>query len=477
MALKSLLFVSLLTLISLFADTSLIDAEFRGEAKAKITFLEKQNVELKTKLDSLEDKQKSVEEYKAIIDRQDKRVEDVNAKMASVSEKTSWLAIIVGLWAIVATFISIGLPLYLTFRWKKEVSEEAKETAKMEINELKAEFEVTVQEAKDELHKLTETHNYYIKEKELMKGKDISEYSKTNGGDREGLKGAFQYALYQAEIKNDYSNWFDVAMLALKIKDEKAIDYWDNAINIATDDLSKSLAIMNKGSTFGILKKYDKVIETYDYLIDNFGHNQNEKIQVFVANALLGKGISQEQLPESKQKAIETYDHLLNKFNHTSNEKINEAIAQALLHKGMLQVDVFKSIEDASKTYKKLIKKFENCKNEKIIKQIASACLNLCELQLIENKPFDNQILCVINYINDHKQEKLKFKMLETVKSALKEEQPHNIEQLKQEFSDANLENWSWKELDTWAEKLEDEEVKKRVQQTIEVFKNWNKKE
>jgi len=461
MALKALLFASLLTLTSLLADTSSTDAEFRGEAKAKITFLEKQNTELKTKLDSLEDKQKNVEEYKNIIDRQDKRIDDVNAKMAWAAEKSSSLANIIGLWAIIATFISIAIPVYFTFKWKIEAEEKSKELDQLVIK------------GKEELIKLAQEHDEFLNQKDLMKGKDIKEYSETDG-DQAGLNGAFQYALYKAQTYPDFKTWFDVAMLALKLKDEKATDYWDNTINVATNDLSRSIAIINKGATFGMFKKYNKVIETYDYFLEKFGHTKNEKIQVYIANALVGKGIAQEQFLQSKQKAIETYNYALEKFGHSKNEKINIPISQALLHKGMLQVEVLESIPKATETYIELIEKFGDSKNNKIIQQIISALLNLFELQLIENKPFDAKMIQKLkDYANENKQPFIKYKMMEIVRNARTKDQSLMIDQLKKEFPNVSFGDWSWKELDRWSEKLEDVEVKVRIKKTIEAFKNW----
>lgn len=418
MLLKALLLISFLTLTSLFADTSSTDAEFRGEAKAKITFLEKQNVELKTKLDSLEDKQKSVEEYKDILNQQNSRISDISLYITS--------------FGILIAIMTIGATIFGYFSVKSHAKEEARASAQAEINELKIEFDKIVKNAKEELEKIAEIHNDYVKQKELMKGKDIKEYSETNG-DKEGLNGALQYALYKAQTYQDYNNWFDVAMFALKLKDEKAIEYWENAISVATDDLSKSVAIMNKGATFGQLTEYEKAIETYDDFLRRFSETENESIQEQIGNALLNKGFAQGQLVQN-QKAIETYEELIRRFGNNQNQKIKKSIAEALL--------------------------------------------NLFELQLIENKVFNKDLILQFQeYAKDNQQFLLKLKMIQTVKNALTEVQTDMINKLKQEFSDTSFGSWSWKELDIWADKLQDIDVKERVQKTIEIFRKWDKKE
>lgn len=461
MVLKALLFVSFLILTSLFADTSLTDAEFRGEAKAKITFLEKQNAELKTKLDSLEDKQKSVEEYKDILNQQNSRISDISLYITS--------------FGILIAIMTIGATIFGYFSVKSHAKEEARASAQAEINELKIEFDKIVKNAKEELEKIAEIHSDYVKQKELMKGKDIKEYSETNG-DKEGLNGALQYALYKAQTYQDYNSWFDVAMFALKLKDRKAIEYWENAISVATNDLSKSVAIMNKGATFGQLTEYQKAIETYDDFLRRFSETENENIQEQIGNALLNKGLVQVRLNE-QQKAIETYDNFLEKFSDTQNIKMQEQSAMALLSKGFAQGQLVQN-QKAIETYEELVRRFGNSQNQKIKESIAQALLNLFELQVIENKIFNTDMIVKFQeYAKNNQQSLLKFKMIQIMKNALTEAQTDMINKLKQEFSDTSFGSWGWKELDTWADKLQDIEAKERVQKTIEIFRNWDKEE
>lgn len=452
MILKSLLFISLLTLSSLFADTSLTDAEFRGEAKAKITFLEKQNDELKTKLDSLGDKQKSVEEYKDILNQQNSRISDIS--------------LYITIFGIFIAIMTIGATIFGYFSVKSHAKEEARESAQAEINELKIEFNKIVQNAKEELERIAATHNDYVKQKELMKGKDIKAYSETDG-DKEGLNGALQYALYQAEMNNDYSNWFDAAMLASKLKDPKSIDYWDNALKIVKNDVSKVRALINKAMTLGEFHYEKEEIEIYNNILQKYGDSEDNNIKQIIAAVFVKKGYRLGEM-QKQDDAISVYDELFKKYANTTNEAIKENLAIAHTNKG-IELNA-KGQEDLAK--------FEYLEAIRYKADYLDAYPNLFEIQLIQNQEWDiGLIQQYLEYTKNNKQGKLKFKMLETVKNALNEEQSHNIEQLKDEFSDTNFGNWGWKELNTWAEKLEDEKAKKRVQQTIEVFENWNKKE
>ena len=77
-------------------------------------------------------------------------------------------------------------------------------------------------------------------------------------------------------------------------------------------------------------------------------------------------------------------------------------------------------------------------------------------------------------YLNDNKQEKLQFSMLMTLKEALESDQAIRFKELKNEFKYIDFGEWRWKELDDWANSLEDTDVRERVIATIEQFKNWD---
>jgi hypothetical protein len=94
------------------------DGEFRGETKAKIEILQKQNDELKTKIVTLEKDSQSVEEFKNSITDQDKRIQDL-------SFYTSLIATLIAILTLIVGAVGVAFP-YLMFRQNSKSQEEAK---------------------------------------------------------------------------------------------------------------------------------------------------------------------------------------------------------------------------------------------------------------------------------------------------------------------------------------------------------------
>lgn len=445
MELKALLFVSLLLLTSLFADTSSTDAEFHGEAKAKITFLEKQNIELKTKLDGLEDKQKSVEEYKNIIDRQDKRVEDVNTKMASVSEKTSWLAIIIGCLTFLIGLGGIIFP-YVMYKQNKKSQEEAKEDIKLWKEITKKEFDLELKSFKEHsisVQKELDDTIELLKDEAKQSIEDIRKNMIKN-----------QVAPIQKHSEN-----FALDKLAETLQKKPMVDYtFDDWNSLAFDAYGKG---KNENAVF----YWTKAIEL------------GNPTEINIAETLIQKGHSLSEIKDYN-KALEVFNEVLHRFNKDSNNEVmQEQIAIALLNKGFI-LGLMNDSNDAMETYNELIKRFKDSRNQIIQEQVAQALVNLFECLLILNlQELDNEkVKLFMQCAKDDKDLLLQFKMLQTVKNALQEDQTLLVEQLKDEFSDNGFEDWSWEELNTWVKKLEDTEAKLRVQETIEAFQNWDMK-
>jgi|GEM_PF-2018319 hypothetical protein len=571
MALKSLLFVSLLTLISLFADTSSTDAEFRGEAKAKITFLEKQNNELKIKLDSLEDKQKSVEEYQNIIDRQDKRIEDVNTKMSVAGAIVSFLAIIIGIGGVV-------FPIVL-FRQNMKIQEQAKNDIELWKEKTKKEFDEELEKFKKHANAKTEeitkdAENAHQLLEIIENSHDVSQLNNNISSEEQELaSNESQKLATKAKKTSSWKDYITSAKLSFFAK-----NYGDalRSINEALHELSKIVkdenteefvkeqlaqALFLKGITFGEMNKNEEEIKVYEELLHTFKETKNETIREQMARALFNKGFSLGQMNQNEE-ATKAYDELLHTFRETTNEAIKELIAKAFFNKGfslgqmnqneeeikvydellhtfiettneaikeliakvlgnkgfrlgqmnqneeaikaydellrsfketnndaikelMAKVQVNKGFilgqmnksEEAIKVYDELLHTFKETTNEAIKEQMANALLNIFEYLLINNKEWSDENMRLFKeYTKNNQQLLLQFEMLQIVKNVLQKEQTYRREQLKQEFSDTNVGNWGWKELKTWAEKLEDAEAKKRVQQTIEAFENWNMK-
>lgn len=474
MVLKAFLLILHLTLISLFADTSLIDAEFRGEAKAKIIFLEKQNSELKTKFDSLEDKQKSVEEYKNIIDKQDLRINDLK----------DTLTLVVGLFALFASIAGYLIYSKAQLNAKAEAQkwlEENSHKLQEKIEDLERDIEKNkkhVEEKTKEYKKTIEDASKAVRDvqKEVEKPRSEDTSSQQQKSDQEET---FNFAAtlirHKPESEYTFNEWNILAYDSVyKNKREDAVFYWTKALEIGhSSQENLAQALFSKGIILGELNESTKEIEVYEELDRRFKESKSEKIQEQVAKALFNKGFRLGQMNQSAQ-AIEVYEELDRRFQDSKDEKIQEQVAKALINKG-INVGQINGNAQALKVYEELVKRFNEVKNEKIQKTVLQALINLFECKLIENQEWDsNLVRQYLESIKNNKQENLKFEMLQTVKNALQKDQTRRIEQLKQEFLDTDFGNWSWKELEAWVITLQNE-PKERVQKTIEVFKNWNK--
>lgn len=279
-----------------------IDAgEFRGETKAKIEILQKQNDEIKTKIDEIEKNSQSVDTFKNTIDRQDKRIEDVNAKMGNAAEKTSWLAVFLSIWAIIITILSIIIPIFYIPKWKNEAIEKAimsanesieitLTSANKTIQSLQDEFESYVKKSKQQLQAISETHDIYLKVKDKLDDiKKMNIYEKVET-DPKDLESALKYAIEKAETQDNASSWFEVAMFEGKLKDyENALKHWNKVMNLPKDDTMTMDSMFNRAVILGRLGKYDEAIEEYHKLVKLDTEDLSFYSNLFELQLLAGK--------------------------------------------------------------------------------------------------------------------------------------------------------------------------------------------
>jgi len=462
--------------------------EFRGETKAKIEILQKQNDELKENIDEIKKDRKSVEEFKNTIDRQDKRIEDFNT-----------LAIIIGLWAIVATFISIAVPLFFAFKWKNEAINEAREAASQwfknnsanitnEIDAFKERLDILGNEAEyktnhhteklNELEAQADEHLKYL-QSQKEKSKQINDvYLQEN---------ALSQLANQLRTKsqNDYSfeDWNRLAFAADEKKlYEDAMYYWRKAIEFGKPSEAEEIqTLINIALTQAELSRFEEELVIYDDIIKRFGNTQDEESKELLAEAFLNKGIRLGKIKGREEAAIAVYTNLLKHFIDNTNETINESLSTAMLNIGF-EHSKLGNTDIAKEMYYGLLKRFQICDNELINDSLAQALINLFELHLTRNEEFGIQYIDQLkNYAKNKKGILLQYKMLQIIRNSLEKEQSDIINNFKDEFHDitiedcsCRIEDWSWEELDNWANSLEDTNVRERVIATIEQFKNWD---
>lgn len=396
------LFLVLALLASfLFAKT---EDEFRGEAKAKIENLQKENSELKAKIEKMKDDVQN--DTKDLIDRQDKRIEDINFNFNAA---TAW---IFGLF----TIIGIVMPF---IQWRVN-SRLIKEAEAIEVD-TRNKLEDLISKYEKKLIELEGPRIDYLSIQDKISSTSLQNNETQNIDNKSILEGALKYALYKAETHNSYSDNFEVANIYFQLGNyQKSLEYWNKLLKFNIIDIQEAILLYNKGVTLAEL---------------------------------------------NKSEAIKVYDELMQKFKDSQNEAIKEQVAKAMCNKGV-SLGVLNKSEEAKECFLQAIEK----KPDYLL-----AYINLFEINLILNEDFDSALVGQFqNYAKNNRQAQLKFNMLQTIQKAKNGNQTEQIIKLKQEFSDVNFGSWGWNELDAWANKLENQEKKQRVTQTIEAFKNWD---
>lgn len=473
------------------------EGEFRGETKAKIEIFQKQNDELKTKIDAIEKDNQSIEEFKNTIDRQDKRIEDVNAKMGSAAEKTSWLAIIVGIWAVVATIASIIFPLVFVPKWKNEAITSARDAASQwlkdnsenlhnEINVFKERLDSLGNEVEENANhsnqKITSAADAFItklqlkKEPSIQKKPPIQKKVSDDNDNADALTELAEQLRTKPQNEYNFEDWNRLAFSADEQRQkEDAIYYWNKAIEFGhPSEFNFVQTRLNIALTQGELNRFQEELSIYDDIIMQFENTHNEETKELLAEAFLNKGIRLGKLEGRADEAIAVYADLISRFKINLNESIDDSIALAMLNKGFELAK--KGINDEAITiYRDLLNQFKGTVNESIRDTKLQALINLYELSIITGTNFDDTYTEQLKTLaGDDKATLNQYEMLKIIHNSLYKEQKEKIYELQQECSGKTLcDDWSWKELENWANYLEPEDVRIRVLSTIKEFKKW----
>jgi len=429
MSIKLLFLGCLITLsTSLWATDT---GEFRGETKAKIEILQKQNDQINTKIDSLE---KDVrDEYKTVTDRQNERIGDI------ASYFNTFLAVL-GILAALAGYMTFKRSKELALNEVKDWLEKNGDSIKTEMAKFKQELahmQKQAQEATKEHNKLLkdnidnlEQETNEIRKKitahhseknsisatgEDFRSKALNQYTfedwdnRAYAADEEGKK---IDAIYYWNQALEYGNPSDVQYLETCIniavthaelehyKEEIEIynKLIDKFINNQDEQIEEQIAfaLYNKGLTYQILSDDENALEAYAILIKQFLDKENETINNDVAQALINTGLIFGKQKENHA-AIQAYDTLLTRFNGTQNEKLNELIATALFNKAY-RLGQEKENQKAIDTYNQIIQQFTGSSNKKIQEQVVKALINKA-IKLKKKQLYNEAIECLIEAI------------------------------------------------------------------------------
>ncbi|MDN5064085.1 tetratricopeptide repeat protein, partial [Aliarcobacter butzleri] len=313
-------------------EIKLLDA--RDDREKKIEKLEKDIKDLEEKFNQnnidKKDIEKSFDKNKEIIDRQDKRIENIGLGI-------SIFGIIVTFFGILITIIVI----YFVVKFEKmaEILAE-KELKKWIENEAMREFEPKIKEIKELIKKAESEVSLFkekaestitIIEKKLLENKELTNEEKNE------IKGDIKNIENKKE--EDYT-FFDRYKLFLfkytKNEFEEALSIIEKILTLNLDDKDLVKILFAKGLTLSKMDgKVEEAIKVYDELIEKFKESKENNILERVAKALYNKGVTLGKMDGKAEEAIKVYDELIEKFKESKENNILEQVAKALYNKGV----------------------------------------------------------------------------------------------------------------------------------------------
>ncbi len=254
---------------------------------------------------------------------------------------------------------------------------------------------------------------------------------------------------------------------------DKAIAAYKKAVEInpKNDD-----AYYNMGIAYGNKEEYDKAIEAYQKAVEinpkkddayyNMGNAYYEKEEYDNAIKAYQKAV------EINPKKDETYNNMGIAYRKKEEyDKAIEAYQKALeinpkndgAYNGMgVAYSWLGKFDEVIKSYTKALN---------INPNNSSAYTNLFELQLTKNQSFDQALeKKYIELFQNKKESFIHYEMLKILQD-ISHKKEVNLEQWKQKYEGVSMGGWSFDELETWIDGVEDRDLKVRLREALGVFK------
>ncbi|MFX4264777.1 tetratricopeptide repeat protein [Aliarcobacter butzleri] len=445
----------------------LLDA--RDDREKKIEKLEKDIKDLEEKFNQNNIDKKDIdgklEKTKDIVDRQDKRIENIGLGI-------SIFGIIVTFFGILITIIVI----YFVVKFEKmaEILAE-KELKKWIENEAMREFEPKIKEIKELIKKAESEVSLFkekaestitIIEKKLLENKELTNEEKNE------IKGDIKNIENKKEEDYTFSDRYKLFLFKYtKNEFEEALSIIEKILTLNLDDKDLVKILFVKGLTLSKMNgKAEEAIKVYDELIERFKDSNENNILEVVAKAFVNKGFILGKMNRKEEKAIKVYDEIIERFKDSNENNILECVAKALVNKGATLGRIEGEEEKTIKIYDEIIERFKDSKENNILEQVAKALLNKIEVNIISDSINSKEDLDLfLNLVKENKEELLQFEMLQIFEKAKDTNQDEKIKNWQIKFKDVELGDWSFHELKSWAETLEGE-VKERILKYIDIF-------
>ncbi|MCG3657898.1 tetratricopeptide repeat protein [Aliarcobacter butzleri] len=478
-------------------------------------------------LDARDDREKKIEKLEKDIKELEEKFnqnnidkKEIDGKIETQDKLINIISISIGLFGVLIT----GIVIFFAFKFEKIAKGEAKEESKKEvenwikenkniilepiINEgnnllknIRKEADLLLQDYQSTMKKHNLKDELDSKEKDilekvnmLLESKETENYTFNDWHSKfldyfyknkfddalKAIDNAIKMATNEIEIAFSLYNK-GVAFERMDGKVEEGIKAYDELIERFKDSKENNIleqvakAFVNKGFILGkIDEKVEKAVNIYDEIIERFKDSKENNILEQVAKALVNKGVILAQIDGKSEQAIKVFDELIERFKDSKENNILERVANAFYNKGVSFGKMDGKVEETIKVYDELIERFKDSKENNILERVANALLNKMEMNLIlGNKNSKKDLDLCFNLSKDNKKQFLAFQIIKILEKAKDSNQDEEIKNWQIEFKDVELGDWSFKELKTWAETLEDE-VKKRVLRYIDIFEKHN---
>jgi tetratricopeptide (TPR) repeat protein len=157
-----------------------------------------------------------------------------------------------------------------------------------------------------------------------------------------------------------------------------AWSFYEKLRELGRDDSSirkqAAMALVNKGTTLGVLNRHEEAIDVYDEVIRRFENSSEPGVPEEVAKALLRKGYRLGMLGRNDE-ALSVYDDVLLRFGASPEAVVREQVAKALRNKGLILGAMNRS-EEAIAVYGEAVERFGNATETIVREQVAVSLRN-----------------------------------------------------------------------------------------------------
>ncbi len=161
---------------------------------------------------------------------------------------------------------------------------------------------------------------------------------------------------------------------------EDAVSFWGKAARASgTTKVYIAKALFNQATTLEHIRQYFQAIQTYEKILDDYGNDDDDEMQVVCANVLINKGVifqngSLPLIRKDTDEVLALYRELLRRYRDSDNTELRLLCAKALFNMGaaLQQTDDVKAME----AFDKVVNNYGRDKGLEIRSECAKALFN-----------------------------------------------------------------------------------------------------